>query len=147
MPRESRGRGLPRNSNSSQLTTSSRFGTSRSSRSSKRSTKSRLEGPAELDILEIVDDINVLRFRGVQCRALHADTRARWGAAAPHRASDKYMYIDKPARIRASCSGAISHISKQSSHETRSVTAYKPCSFRSARHNPPHPWSEPDITR
>ena len=112
MPRDSRGRGLPRNSNSSQLTTSSRFGTSRSSRSSKRSTKSRLEGPAELDILEIVDDINVLRFRGVQGRALHADTRARW-AATPHRASSRYMYIDKSARIRASCIGAISHISNK----------------------------------
>ena len=113
LPRGSRGRGLPRNSNSSQLTTSSRFGTSRSSRSSKRSTKSKLEGPAELDILEIVDDINVLRFRGVQGRALHADTRARWGAAPPHRPSNGYMYIDNPARIRASCSGAISHISNK----------------------------------
>ena len=113
MPRDSRGRGRPRKSNSSQLTTSSRFGTSRSSRSSKRSTKSRLECPAELDILEVVDDINVLRFRGVQGRALHADTRARWGAATPHRASITYMYIDKSARIRASCIGAISHISNK----------------------------------
>ena len=113
MPRDSRGRGLPRNSNSSQLTTSSRFGTSRSSSSSKRSTKSNLEGSAELEILEIVDEINVLRFRGVQGRALHADTRARWGAAAPHRASSTYMYIDKSARIRASCIGAISHISNK----------------------------------
>ena len=95
------------------MTTRSRFGTSRSSRSSKRSTKSRLEGSAELGILEIVDVINVLRLRGVQGRAFHADTRARWEAAAPHRASSKYMYIDKSARIRASCIGAISHISNK----------------------------------
>ena len=113
MPRGFRGRGFPRNSNSSQLTTSSRFGTSRCSRSSKRSTKSRLESSAELEILEMVDEINVLRFRGVQGRALHADTRARWGAATPHRASSTYMHINKSARIRASCIGAISHISNK----------------------------------
>ena len=102
-----------RGSNSSKLTTSSRFWTSRSSRSSKRSTKSRLERAAELEILEIVNEINVLRLRGVHGRALHADTRARWGAAAPHRASSKYMYIDKWAGIRASCIGAILHISNK----------------------------------
>ena len=113
MPRDSRGRGLPRNSNSSQLTTSSRFGTSRSSRSSKCSTTSRLESSAELEILDMVDEINVLKFRGVQGLAFHVDTRARWGAAPPHRPSNGYMYIDNPARIRASCSGAISHISNK----------------------------------
>ncbi|MDA8582894.1 hypothetical protein N9L68_01650 [bacterium] len=60
--------------------------------------------------LETVDDIEVRRLRGAPChkkvdeiearklrgapgRALNADTRTRWRASAPHRASSIYIYI------------------------------------------------------
>ena len=86
---------------------------SRSSRSSKLPTKSKLGGFAEFKIVGIDDEIGFWMLRGAQGRALHADTRARWGATTPHRASNTYMYIDKSARLRASCIGANSHISNK----------------------------------
>ena len=113
MPRGSRGRGLPRNSNSSQLTTSSRFGTSRCSRSSKRSTKSRLESSAELEVLEMVDEINVLRCADFKVGHSTRTRERDGGLQPPNRASSTYMYIDKSTRIRASCIGANSHISNK----------------------------------
>ena len=47
---------------------------------------------AELKVIENLDEINVRRLRGTPGRELDADTRARWGASAPHRASSIYIY-------------------------------------------------------
>ena len=48
-----------------------------------------------LQVVDNVDEIVVESLRGAPGRALNEDTRARWGALAPHRASSIYIYIYK----------------------------------------------------